>query len=171
MRGRQSSLLEHKYRRSSTHSPPCAQARLQQPLDAHSTSPSLHAVRQGNGSTNDPSQLAWAQVLPTTSGYLHWRTQISEIIVTDDQGVEKSVSLSRSLVDGGRSSLWPVAVLDTGGSSILMRSDLANGLYGAIGIGPASDGMCNARSDSISTVRSLTNSQITYHVKLQSRCQ
>jgi len=97
------------------------------------------------GNTFDLSQLAWAQVLPTTSGYLHWRTQISEIIVTDDQGVEKSVALSRSLVDGGRSSLWPVAVLDTGGSSVLMRSDLANGLYGAIGIGPASDGMCKRR--------------------------
>ena len=103
---------------------------------------SPHAVRQGDGNTHDPSQLTWAQVLSTTSGYLHWRTQISEIIVTDDQGIERSVSLSRSLVDGGRSSLWPVAVLDTGGSNILMRSDLANGLYGAIGIGPASDGMC-----------------------------
>ena len=106
------------------------------------SSPPLHAVRQGGGNTHDPSQLAWAQILSTTSGYLHWRTQISEIIVTDDQGIERSISLSRSLVDGGRSSLWPVAVLDTGGSNILMRSDLANGLYGAIGIGPASDGMC-----------------------------
>lgn len=105
-------------------------------------SPPLHTVRQGDGNTQHPSQLTWAQVLSTTSGYLHWRTQISEIIVTDDQGIERSVSLSRSLVDGGRSSLWPVAVLDTGGSNILMRSDLANGLYGAIGIGPASDGMC-----------------------------
>ena len=55
------------------------------------------------------------------------------------------MSLGRSVVDGGRSSLWPVAVLDTGGSSILMRSDLANALYGAIGIGPASDGMCKRR--------------------------
>ena len=123
-------------------------------------SPPPNAVRQGNANSRDPSQLTWAQVLPTTSGYLHWRTQISEIIVTDDQGIEKSVSLSRSLVDGGRLSLWPVAVLDTGGSNILMRSDLANGLYGAIGIGPASDGMCKRHHFNL--YRSLSNPLADY---------
>ena len=133
-----------------------------------------HTVRQIDGSINNPSQLAWAQILPAPSGYLHWRTQISEIIVTDEQGIEKSIALGRSLVDNGQSSLWPVAVLDTGGSSILMRSDLANGLYGAIGIGPASDGMCkhgDLCESSTCTVQFLTNSQITYHVKLHSRSQ
>ena len=133
-----------------------------------------HTLRQADRSTNDPSQLAWAQVLSAPSGYLHWRTQISEIIVTDDRGIEKSVTLGRSLVDNGQTSLWPVAVLDTGGSSIYMRSDLANGLYGAIGIGPASDGICKpGRSCESSTcmVQFLTNSQITCHVKLHSRSQ
>jgi hypothetical protein len=109
---------------------------------ARSISSSLYAKRQADGSTNDPSQLAWAQLLSTPSGYLHWRTPISEIIVNDEQGNDRSLSLNRSLVDSGQSSLWPVAVLDTGGSNILMRRDLANGLYGTIGIGPASDGKC-----------------------------
>jgi len=36
----------------------------------------------------------------------------------------------------------PIAVLDSGVSLILTTSNIANGIYGAIGIGPASNGMC-----------------------------
>ena len=41
-----------------------------------------------------------------------------------------------------------------------MRSDLANGLYGAIGIGPASDGMCKRHNFNV--YRSLSNPLADY---------
>ena len=49
-----------------------------------------------------------------------------------------------------------------------MQSDLVNGLYGAIGIGPVSGGMCKSRcSDGLF----LTKEQIMYPVKPQSLSQ
>ena len=55
-------------------------------------------------------------------------------------GTKERVQLGSSVT--GASS--PVAVLDSGVSVILTTSDIANGIYGAIGINPASDGMCTS---------------------------
>ena len=57
-------------------------------------------------------------------------------------GVAKSVALGR----GVKGTLWPIAVLDTGVPTILTTSNLANGIYGAIGVEPGKDGNCESFS-------------------------
>jgi hypothetical protein len=43
---------------------------------------------------------------------------------------------------GVKGTAFPVAVLDSGVPLIITTSEIANGIYGALGIGPAADGQC-----------------------------
>ena len=72
-------------------------------------------------------------------GILFWRVTVKAITVYVN-GTMKSIQLGKSV--NGASS--PIAVLDSGVSVILTISDIANGIYGAIGIKPSSDGMCTS---------------------------
>lgn len=54
-------------------------------------------------------------------------------------GVEKVVSVGTS---AAASEEMPTAVVDSGMPIILASVEIANGIYGALGIGPASDGQC-----------------------------
>lgn len=54
-------------------------------------------------------------------------------------GEERSVSLGKS----NSGADFPSAVLDSGVPLILTTSTVANGIYGALGVGPASDGKCS----------------------------
>jgi len=75
----------------------------------------------------------------------------------DRQGTpfwELQVSAITLYVNGSRNSIkldalrsgnaLPTAILDSGVPSILTTSSIANGIYGALGIGPASDGQCKS---------------------------
>ena len=72
-------------------------------------------------------------------GTLFWKLRVTAITVYVNSTTEV-VQLGAS--NTGASS--PVAVLDSGVSVILTTPNIANGIYGALGIEPASDGMCTS---------------------------
>jgi hypothetical protein len=53
-------------------------------------------------------------------------------------GERRPVQIGRS----NTGAVFPSAVLDTGVPLILTTSAVANGIYGAIGVGPGADGQC-----------------------------
>jgi hypothetical protein len=66
--------------------------------------------------------------------YLYWRTSLTLLSVYNPSKTDIPL--------GGKESLYPSVILDTGGSTILARPDIANAIYGAFSIDPASDGNC-----------------------------
>jgi hypothetical protein len=87
----------------------------------------------------DPSLVLYSNVVSDKPGTLFWKLSVKAITVYVN-GTRNSVQLGPSST--GASS--PIAVLDSGVSLILTTSNIANGIYGAIGIDPASDGMCTS---------------------------
>ena len=85
----------------------------------------------------DPSLILYSTLVSDKPGILFWKVTVEAITVYMNGTTEK-IQLGRSVT--GAST--PIAVLDTGVSVILTTSDIANGIYGAIGISPASNGMC-----------------------------
>jgi hypothetical protein len=83
-----------------------------------------------------PSAVTYTPVTEGT-GAVFWKTTIEEITVWVD-GQPKPVTLGMG-VGGG---FLPESVLDSGVPLILATSSIANGIYGALGIGPANDGRC-----------------------------
>ncbi|MGH7239967.1 MAG: hypothetical protein ACREHG_07865 [Candidatus Saccharimonadales bacterium] len=61
-------------------------------------------------------------------------------VYTGDGGVHP-VTLPQSR-DGTE---FPLAVLDTGVPLILTTSNIANAIYGALGVGPSQDGNCESQ--------------------------
>jgi len=84
----------------------------------------------------DPSLVLYSTVVSDKPGTLFWKLRVTAITVYVNSTTEV-VQLGAS--NTGASS--PVAVLDSGVSVILTTSNIANGIYGALGIEPASDGM------------------------------
>jgi hypothetical protein len=84
----------------------------------------------------DPSLVLYSTVVSDQAGTLFWKLSVTAITVYVNGTTEK-VQLEAS--NTGASS--PVAVLDSGVSVILTTTNIANGIYGALGISPASDGM------------------------------
>ncbi|KAF8495746.1 aspartic peptidase domain-containing protein [Russula emetica] len=85
----------------------------------------------------DPSRVNYSPVVldPSRRGTPFWELQVSAITLYVNSS-RKSVNL-----DAPRSgNALPTAILDSGVPSILATSDIANGIYGSLGIGPASDG-------------------------------
>ena len=74
-------------------------------------------------------------------GVLFWKVTVKAITVYVN-GTTKSIQLGKSVTCASSS----IAVLDSGVFEILTISDIANGIYGAIGIKPSSDGMCTSLS-------------------------
>ena len=87
----------------------------------------------------DPSLILYSTLVSDKPGILYWKVSVTAITVYVN-GTTERVQLGKS-VDGASS---PIAVLDSGVSVILTTSDIANGIYGAIGISPASNGMCTS---------------------------
>ncbi|KAL6300218.1 aspartic peptidase domain-containing protein [Sparassis latifolia] len=85
---------------------------------------------------SDPSKIIYAGLSSTdTTGPLFWKADVHAITVYVD-GKAMPVTLGEP-VNGGQ---YTTAVLDSGTPVILMMPDIASGVYGAIGISPASDG-------------------------------
>lgn len=89
------------------------------------------------GETLDPSTVQYGQVVSDMNGEFLWKTYVRAITVYVD-GQAKPLALPA----GTKGTSFPVAVLDTGVPLILTTSAIANGIYGALGIGPGSDGQC-----------------------------
>ena len=71
------------------------------------------------------------------NGSYLWKADIAAITVYVD-GAPKPIVLPRGL----KGTPFPVAVLDSGVPVIFTTSNIANGIYGALGIGPGADGQC-----------------------------
>lgn len=84
----------------------------------------------------DPSKVYYSQIVSEDDATF-WKTSVSAITVYTDS-VRKEVNISPS----SSGSAFPTAVLDTGIPVILTTSAIANGIYGALDVHPASDGNC-----------------------------
>lgn len=100
--------------------------------------PSLLGIgRHPSDLVPDPSKIHYAAVPSGPHGVLFWQGSVQAITVYDN-GVRKPISLPASLT-GART---PTAILDSGVPLIITTTEIANGIYGAIGVGPAGDGNC-----------------------------
>lgn len=86
------------------------------------------------------TQINYSEISGEEAGDMWWRVEVNAISVYVD-GVKKEVELGRG-VNGG---INPVAVVDSGVARVLMTPTLASGVWGALGINPASDGNCEFR--------------------------
>ena len=89
----------------------------------------------------DPSKVQYSSLAAppqagTGSSPYFWQTLLNGINVYVD-GVRKPVNVGSSAT----------AVIDSGMPVILANQDIANGIYGAVGIGPGSDGQCELPFD------------------------
>lgn len=85
----------------------------------------------------DPSKVNYSRLVADRDGARFWKTSVRNVSVWVG-GEERVIDLPR----GGSGGVFPSAVLDSGVPVILVRSALANAIYGALGIGPGSDGQC-----------------------------
>lgn len=90
---------------------------------------------------SDPTKIEYATVSPSGFGTLFWQTSVSAITVYAN-GQPKPVSLPTSVVPAAKA---PSAILDSGVPLIITTTQIANGIYGALGVGPAGDGNCTSR--------------------------
>ncbi|KAG6872960.1 hypothetical protein C0995_004714 [Termitomyces sp. Mi166 len=84
---------------------------------------------------SDPSAVEYASLESEREGTLFWKVGVRAITVWVN-GEQMPVQIGRS----SNGALFPSAVLDSGVPLIFTTSAVANGIYGAIGIGPGSDG-------------------------------
>ena len=87
----------------------------------------------------DPSLILYSTLVGDKAGILYWKVTVKAITVYMN-GTTERIQLGRSVTEAST----PIAMLDSGVSLILTTSDIANGIYGAIGINPASNGMCTS---------------------------
>lgn len=87
----------------------------------------------------DPTKLLYSSVVSSTIGPLYWRVHVTGFTTYVDSK-PRVMSLGPSGVD--RTSQYPIAVLDTGGTNIIATPDLAKAFYAPWNIVPASDGSC-----------------------------
>lgn len=87
----------------------------------------------------DPSRINYSTLVqnPQGAGNIFWEVQVSAITIYVN-GSSNSIKLGASR----SGNALPTAVLDSGVPLILATSNIANGIYGALGIGPAADGQC-----------------------------
>ncbi|KAF8059233.1 aspartic peptidase domain-containing protein [Lyophyllum atratum] len=85
---------------------------------------------------SDPGKVDYSSLVSERTGTFFWKVGVRAISVWVD-GEEKPVNIGRS----NSGAVFPSAVLDSGVPLIFTTSQVANGIYGAIGIQPASDGM------------------------------
>ena len=103
-----------------------------------STVPSLLGIgRHPSELVPDPSKITYSTLVSDHDGILFWEAEVSAITIYFN-GSALPVELGRS----SSGNVLPVAVLDSGVPFILTSPAIANGIYGALGIGPASDGHC-----------------------------
>lgn len=85
----------------------------------------------------DPSKINYSTLVSQGVGILFWKTSVRAISVYVN-GQARPVVLTESVTGAA----FPTALLDSGVPFIITTSSIANGIYGALGISPASDGNC-----------------------------
>ena len=125
------------------------------------TIPAVFGIgRHPSSIVSDPSLVQYSTLIADKPGILFWKVSVRAITVYVN-GTRKMVQLPRSITDASS----PVAVLDSGVSVILTTSEIADGIYGAIGINPASDGMCMFLSFMSFSEILLSNKSLICHVR------
>ncbi|KAF6741479.1 aspartic peptidase domain-containing protein [Ephemerocybe angulata] len=93
------------------------------------------------GGKNSEARVEYDSLVAERSGTLFWKTGVRAVTVyvqnANGETETREVKLPRA-VGGGA---FPSAVVDSGVPVILARSQIANAIWGAVGIGPAEDGM------------------------------
>ncbi|EGO23361.1 hypothetical protein SERLADRAFT_356395 [Serpula lacrymans var. lacrymans S7.9] len=98
--------------------------------------PSLLGIgRHPSSIVPDPSKILYSTLIADDVGILYWKTTLQAITVYVNSE-SKPVTLPLSISGNG----FPTALLDSGVPTIVTTSNIANGIYGALGIGVASDG-------------------------------
>ncbi|KAH9959375.1 aspartic peptidase domain-containing protein [Russula compacta] len=101
-----------------------------------STVPSLLGIgRHPSELVPDPSKVKYTTVASQPQGTLFWEVSVRAITLYVN-GSPHSINLSHPR----SGNTYPTAVLDSGVPFILTSTNVANGIYGALGIGPAADG-------------------------------
>ncbi|KAG7093672.1 hypothetical protein E1B28_007331 [Marasmius oreades] len=104
-----------------------------------------HPPKSAIPSIGDGTQVAYSAPIASTNdkgpiGTIFWKTSVKDITVWVNNQ-PRVVKLSRSGIGGtGGAGPFPTAVLDTGIPLIYSTKVIADAIYGAIGISPASDG-------------------------------
>ncbi|KAI0028836.1 aspartic peptidase domain-containing protein, partial [Vararia minispora EC-137] len=100
------------------------------------TVPSLLGIgRHPAALVQDPAHVTYSEIVRSFAGELFWESSVRDITVWVN-GTARPIALGRST----SGAVFPTAVLDTGVPYILSSTAIANALYGALGIGPGSDG-------------------------------
>ena len=85
----------------------------------------------------DASKVEYTSLVVEASGAYFWKTTVSAITVWVN-GSPMPITLMSN--EGGGQQV--TAVVDSGMPIILTSVGIANGIYGALGVGPSSDGQC-----------------------------
>ena len=85
----------------------------------------------------DPSKVLYSSTISEEQGAMFWKVELRALTVYVN-GTKMNVDIGNS-VSG---NVFPEAILDSGVPYIIATPWLANGIWGALGIGPASDGNC-----------------------------
>jgi hypothetical protein len=85
----------------------------------------------------DPRAVVYSALTRTPAGELFWQASVRALTVWV-AGQPRAVALPHAAAGG----VFPTAVLDTGVPFILASTAIANAIYGALGVGPATDGQC-----------------------------
>jgi len=87
----------------------------------------------------DTSLIHYYSTVSDAAGSLFWKTSVRDITVWVD-GQSRLVDIGRSKTG----AIFPSAVIDSGVPYILATTQVANAIYGAIGVHPAQDGNCES---------------------------
>ncbi|KAG5646164.1 hypothetical protein DXG03_004217 [Asterophora parasitica] len=99
------------------------------------TIPSLLGIGRHPAFITNPQDVKYANLVSERTGTLFWKVGVRAITVWVN-GEERAVEIGRS----NTGSVFPSAVLDSGVPLILTTTQVANAIYGAIGVAPGSDG-------------------------------
>ncbi|KAH8120626.1 acid protease [Phellopilus nigrolimitatus] len=87
------------------------------------------------GPTIEPADVAYSSLLSESDGIHFWKVELRALTVYVN-GTAKKVNIGRSVTG----NIFPEAILDSGVPYIISTPAIANGVWGALGIGPATDG-------------------------------
>ncbi|THH05133.1 hypothetical protein EW145_g5017 [Phellinidium pouzarii] len=88
-----------------------------------------------DGPSINPANISYSTPIPQSDGVHFWKAELRALTVYVN-GTAKEIDIGRSVTG----SVFPEAVLDTGVPYIISTPTIANAVWGALGVGPASDG-------------------------------
>ncbi|KAF8990999.1 aspartic peptidase domain-containing protein [Cyathus striatus] len=97
--------------------------------------PSILGIGRHPSLVPDPSKIPYSTLVSDPAGSFFWKTGVRDISVWVN-GEQRVIALGRS----NNGAVFPSAIVDSGVPYILTTREVANAIYGAIGINPGSTG-------------------------------